>query len=225
MNKLIFLFISVLFFYGCTKSNHEKSIGTKKIDDLSADFKVPKKIFEEITSEIKKESPSLTPVYLFVPLKVMLHPHVEKSVVSEQLLEFPNGGGLLDYSQLIQGVGSFYISFPAEQFEKLHEISHIYYISQSPVKKIDGESFGLGCGRWIDIREKFKKLQKNDFLKLNTTANRHLYLSAGQYIFVFRKQNQVQITHLNILDSKQQHLLCPQFNTEGETYESNFPAE
>jgi hypothetical protein len=123
---------------------------------------------------------------------------------------FPKGGGRLDLKNIITGQGSFYFSFPAEQFTKFPSLVHLYYISQAPAKKIGDEVFGLGCGKWIDIKNKFKNLQKDNFFKLNTTANRYLFALAGHYVLVFRENNQVYLTQLTITDSRFTNELCLQ---------------
>jgi hypothetical protein len=58
-------------------------------------------------------------------------------------------------------------------------------------------------------------LQKKDFLRVNTTGNRHLHVLAGSYVFVFRKSNQVLLTQITITDSKNKNNLCPEIAAEG----------
>ena len=122
----------------------------------------------------------------------------------------PIGGGKIDFPDVVKGQGSFYASFPSDQFKQLPELDHLFYVSHAPKKLIDGEEFGLGCGKWVDLKGKFSSLQKVDFLSLNTTHHRHLFVMAGNYVFVFRKLNQIYVTQLTITDSKNTNQLCPQ---------------
>ena len=50
------------------------------------------------------------------------------------------------------------------------------------------------------------------FLKLNSTDLRHLYVAAVYYIFIFRKYNQIYLTHLKIFDDRYADEICPDEN-------------
>lgn len=197
-------------------SENKQGIQSKPIEvsEIARDIQVPKSLMLEIEKELTEDSKLSTPVYVFVSLQVAL---AEKNagVLKEHTMtiNFPKGGGRLDLKDLVTGQGTFYFSFPSEQFSKLPELLHLYYISQAPVKKIDQENFGLGCGKYVDLKKKFKSLQKNNFLKLNTTQLRHLFVLAGHYLFEFRENNQVYLAQLTITDSRYASQLC--FTNEG----------
>jgi hypothetical protein len=179
------------------------------IQQLAHEVQIPGKIMSDIENEISGDTKGIAPVYVFLPLSVRFD-EAQDGVLSKAhiVYNFPKGGGELDLKDLVTGFGSFYLSFPEEQFDKKNELMHIYYVSQSPVKKLDGENFGLGCGRYIDLKKSFSKLQNEDFLKLNTSDLRYLYVTAGRYIFVFRQASQVYITQLTITDSRYKNELC-----------------
>jgi hypothetical protein len=180
------------------------------VKEVAQDIRLPRNLFKEFEKEISDEFKNLTPVFVFLPLTVEFKENEHQNVLKDSLIrfEFEKGGGQIDLNDLVKGTGSFYMSFPAEQFGTNLELTHLYFISQSPTKKIANETFGMGCGKWIDIKSHFKQLQKPDYLKLNTTELRHLRVLAGNYIFVFKQTNQIYLTQLTINDSRYTNLLC-----------------
>ncbi len=207
MNRIYFIFFTLII-SSCYPKKNDKSVEVLKIDVVAKDIRIPKVIFENIASDMKAESLTSEPVYLFYPLEVTIEVDGSSSNMKSAKYLFSNGGGVVDLSSNLKGQASFYVYFPEEQFEKLPPLEHLYFLSEYPQKKIDGEIFGLGCAKWIDLKSKFSELTKAK-TKLNTTDQRYLYVAGGYYIFVFRKANQVYLTHLHLTDSKYADLKCP----------------
>lgn len=193
----------------------------EKAEVTAQDIRIPKVIFENILKDIKADSVSVEPVYLFQPLEVVLESESENHPIQLVKYQFLNGGGRVDLQNKIQGQGSFYFYFPSEQFEKLPNLEHLYFMSEYPQKKIDHENFGLGCGRWIDLKNKFSNFKTKN-VKLNTTQQRYLYVAGGYYVFVFRKSNQVYLTHLHLTDSNYLNLRCPDQEQSSFDFKLNF---
>lgn len=195
----------------CTAHKENPTVQVIKVTDIPRDVQMPQAFIQMIESDLQIETKILSPVFNFVPLQVLF---VEKSadvLLNPRILfEFPKGGGRIDMQEVVRGAGSFYLSFPDEQFKNLPELEHLFYVSQAPEKEISKETFGVGCGKWIDLKNQFTDLKKSDFMLLNSTGQRHLFVLAGHYIFVFRKLNQVFLTQLTISDSRSVNELCPQ---------------
>jgi hypothetical protein len=206
-----FIYISLVFIFSGCLSQSDSTLETLHSNDvLAQDIEIPKSIFETIVQNVRSESATTDPVYLFQPLEVIFESE-QKSVISKKYsFKFSNGGGAIDLKEIISGQGSFHFYFPEQQFEKMPELEHLYYISEHPKKNIDQEEFGLGCGQWMDLKSKFSDFKKPQKIILNTTAERYLYVAAGYYVFVFRKSNQVYLTHLHLVNSKFSNLKCPQ---------------
>lgn len=212
------LIIHFIFFglSSCFSShqNEESDITTVQVRELSEDIQIPKEILNIVEKEAIEESKTHALLYTFLPLSVEFN---EKNVGvlknNPVRFQFQKGGGAVDLKDVTVGQGTFYMSFPSEQFVSQPELVHLYYVSQAPQKNIGDEKFGLGCGRWLDLKSKFKNLQNKDFLKLNTTDLRHLYVLAGHYIFVFRQNSQIFLTQLTVMDSRHKDRLCPELAT------------
>ena len=203
--RLLLIFLLV----GCNQNSSSENDEIIDVRSIAKEVQIPKVLMTELVKEIISDSKTLTPVYLFMPLQVRFF-ELSEGVLKKPAVRynFPKGGGNIDLKDLVLGSGSFFLSFPAEQFDESYEFLHLYYISNSPVKKIENESFGLGCGKMIDLKKSFSKLQKPEFLKLNTSDLRYLYVTAGMYVFVFKKSSQIFMAQLTIFDSRNSKELC-----------------
>lgn len=207
--RLLLTFLLV----GCTQNSSPENDEIIDVRSIAKEVQIPKVLMTSLVKEIVSDSKTLTPVYLFMPLQVRFSEQSE-GVLRKPAIRFnlPKGGGNIDLKDVVSGFGSFYLSFPAEQFDENYEFLHLYYISNSPVKKIENESFGLGCGKMIDLKKSFSKLQKPEFLKLNTSDLRYLYVTAGLYVFIFKKSSQIFVAQLTISDSRYSKELCLEAN-------------
>ena len=208
-------FLSTLFLLfsinSCTDSISKNPPQVITIQEVPADFLMPKQLIKIVEDELLLDSKILAPVFSYVPLQVLFSEKTPSTLISPNVIfNLPKGGGQIDYQKLVSGTGSFFMSFPKDQFKGIPDLAHLYFISLTPKLKIGEEEFGIGCGKWLDLRAQFSDLQKVDFLNLNTSDNRHILVTAGHYIFVFRHLNQVYLTQLTILDSKNKSFLCPQ---------------
>ena len=207
--KIFLLSLAIFVSTACTQNHKYVEPVVAEVSEIANEQNIPRFLMEQLESEVQTESKSITPLFFFTPLRVEF---VEKTpgVLKSSSLQFgfPKGGGRIDLKDVVVGDGTFFMSFPKEQFEKLPDLVHLYFISNSPVTEIQREKFGLGCGKWVDLKANFSKLQKSDFLKLNSTELRHLFVTAGTYIFAFRQGTQVSLTQLTITDSRHTGALC-----------------
>ncbi len=213
---MIKYFFAILFLSSCHFfAKKEIQFTEYKIEIVPRDFKIPKKIFSIIEDQIYEESKNLTPVYIYTPLEAILFSEAD-DVLSQKAIKIklPNGGGSIDLKELVIGEGSFFLSFPQGQFLSLPPLVNLFYISNISKKEIDQEVFGLGCGAFVDLSPQFEKLQKIDYLKLNTNQKRYVYSTAGYYIFVFREKNKVYLSHLQITDSRYEDIMCSSLYTK-----------
>lgn len=198
---------------GCQKAQLLSDTEIIEVHTIADEVQIPKNIMADLDAQLKQDSKTVRPVFLFMPLEVQFIEH-SRNVLKAPSITFklPKGGGKIDLKEVIVGSGSYYMRFLPEQFDALSEfkpeVLNLYYISNSPTKKIEDEVYGLGCGKMIDLKKNFSNLLKPDFLKLNTTDLRNLFVSAGRYIFVLRQSTKLFVTQLTITDSRFSKELC-----------------
>ena len=211
MIKFLSILLLLFSINSCTDSISKNPPQVITIQEVPADFLMPKQLIKIVEDELLLDSKILAPVFSYVPLQVLFSEKTPSTLISPNVIfNLPKGGGQIDFQKLVSGTGSFFMSFPKDQFKEMPELAHLYFISLTPKLKIGEEEFGIGCGKWLDLRSQFSDLQKADFLNLNTSDNRHISVTTGHYIFVFRHLNQVHLTQLTITDSKNKSFLCPQ---------------
>lgn len=199
---------ALAFATGCGGHHPEAPVTQVEITDVAREAQIPKLIMSEVDDELAKDAKN-APLYIFMPLQVQFSSLSEDALAAPELrYQLPKGGGRIDLKDIVTGFGSFYMHFPAAQFGEGAELLHLYYVSNSPVRRIDGEDFGLGCGKMLDLKKSFNKLQKPGFLKLNSVERRYLAVLAGRYIFVMRQGVQIQIAQLTVNDSRYPQELC-----------------
>ncbi len=203
-----------IFLTSCFSNNDSTTVERFEIQTVAKkEVQIPKILMAELEAEITREMQALAPVYLFMPIEIQFV-ELNDSVLKRpnMLFSLPKGGGHIDLKDVVTGFGSFYLRFPPAQFENISELKpallHLYYISNSPIKKIDDELFGLGCGKMIDLKKNFDNLQNPNFLKLNTSDLRYLYVTAGRYVFIFKQWNKIYLTQITITDSRHSKELC-----------------
>jgi hypothetical protein len=207
---LIGLFL--LFASAC--QSHEQVESTEPVkkviyDEAPEDFKISKSVWDVLDSNETLTGEIPDPENIFLPAALTLKQKNQEVLKSPEVeFEFGRGGGKLDLAQWMGNEpGTFYLKFNLSIFEQYPTL-RVYYLSQARKRKIDDETFGVGCNKLIEITSAFKKSMQQKGLELNTTRARHASVSAGHYFFVARAGKKKYITQVEITDSTQSHLLC-----------------
>lgn len=204
MNKIIFFCLSIFLGVGCSQ-HHSVEIQREpiKIADRGSEIYVPTKIWESLVpAEVKVDS------FTFVPMKVLLK---EKNTgvlkQKEMFLEFPRGGGELDFSQVLgDRVGTFYLQFIFDDESKAGIQSH--FISQAKQRKVDGKVWGLGCGKYAVVNQLMEKEGFENGLTANTFNLRHLSVYGGSFVFAKIEGSQLRMAQVTLKDSRYPEMFC-----------------
>ena len=203
------LLLILFIFVGCTSKKDKLEPLIINVTEVAKEQQIPKQLMLELDSDLGEEFKNSPPLFSFYPLQVKLLEHNQSVLKKPSVIyNFPKGGGLIDLKDVLTGQGSFYFSFPAEQFDENHELLHLYYMSNSPKIKIENDEFGTGCGKWVDLKSNFKKFKSEDYLKLNTHDLRYLRVLAGTYVFIFKQAKNIFLSQLTITDSRYTTELC-----------------
>lgn len=208
----LLLSCSVVVLSGCHSKDYKADKTVVEISEIAVEQQIPKALLQKLDEELSEEFKTTPPLYSFIPINVAFLQKQEQ-VLKQPHIQYnlPKGGGEVDMRDVISGEGSFYMYFPEEQFKNSEmDLLHLFFVSNSPQAKINNEQFGLGCGKWNDLKSKFKSLQNADYLKLNTNDLRYLKVIAGTYVFVFKQARNLYLTQLTITNSRHSENLCMQ---------------
>lgn len=131
------------------------------------------------------------------------------------------GGAYLDLAEWVTGVrGDFYLGVKAKLEEGLDSnLLKVFFISDSPSIEIDGENWGLGCGKYADITDYYKKSLSSEGVRLNSTRNRYLYAVSGRFLFVTFGNENLYLTSFSVTDSRYRDKLCGALVTQSDDFE------
>jgi len=122
----------------------------------------------------------------------------------------PLGGGVVDLADLITPVrGAFTMKIQALR-EDGSEPDHmrIFFISGAKNRVIDGEEYGAGCEKWMDITHYFKKTMGHDGFQLYTADQRYLSVVGGTFVVVGYSKAALDVGSITFTDSRYPQVLC-----------------
>lgn len=149
---------------------------------------------------------------IFSPVQVML---VEKNPGvlrwPKVTIQFPLGGGKLDFKEYLTGVvGTFYVRFinatTAEDKEALEP--EVFFWSRARKRNIEGEVFGSGCNKILELSLSKIKIEDKLGIKVNTKDARYLSVLGGHYFFVKRTPKEVFVSQIEMTNSDLPQHLC-----------------
>lgn len=146
---------------------------------------------------------------LFMPIAVILEEKNAGVLQHSPLrLEFPRGGGSVDFSKYLTGEpGSFFVKFEWPDMEEAENMQS-WYVSKAHRRKIGSEYWGTGCNKYFKITQGLQKALKTGGLKLNTTHERHLTVLGGHFVFSGRKNGQTFVSQITFKDSAHPEYFC-----------------
>lgn len=213
--KLLLLFLS-----GCTQDSvfsHRDKITVRSVAEFSQDILIPVQLWDLVegkgTDPASASEGAVTTGnagnIIFAPLRVLLFEKNEGVLKSPKMqIDYPLGGGQLDLSEVTTGkIGTFFIGIEIPEISGLIQ-TRVFYVSGARKRKLDGDIYGSGCQLFMDISEKFQSEMKKEGIKVNTSRNRHVSVLAGNFILTAHKDNQILVSQLTVIDSKNSHLLC-----------------
>ena len=155
-------------------------------------------------TEKQMENFSINPTSVSVELS-SLEQKVLKDNKNHKLL-FTDGGGDLDLFDYVPGRGQFYLRFSP------HLVNgndfHIFYLSESPGKKIEGSQWGNGCGNMYDISKSSDKFLGLEGILLTTSKRHYLHLMAGVFVFFQLVDERLYLGYIRIKDSRYPNFNC-----------------
>lgn len=163
---------------------------------------------EKSKSEHAAESASV-PETVMEPLKVYLIEH-NKGVLKGQniALSFVAGGGQLNLADVTSNLrGSYRIAFEFRPEAEKAE-TKVFFLSNSVIRKVGGETLGSGCNTYFDLTKRFAEAMKHEGFLVNTSDQRDVSALAGTYVFVQSEGGKLHMATLIIKDDNHRALQC-----------------
>lgn len=122
----------------------------------------------------------------------------------------PLGGGVIDLSEYVTPVkGAFQLRFDLSHDDG-GEIGAVraFYVSDAKVRNLDGERFGAGCGKFMEITSEFQRKMSKTGWDLYTLDQRYLSAVGGTFLFFEFTKEALYVGSVKFEDSRYPEYLC-----------------
>lgn len=178
-------------------------------DEVRAVAAGPKKIVENINRK-------------FLSISVKVYDEANGAIVTPTRFVMPRGGGVIDLKEVMPQDGSAWVRFKVDlqagrQKKNIVESRFFkaYYVSDAQKREIDGDQIGLGCGKFVDVTDYFKRVISKEGMVLQLKKQEYLSLVGGIFLFVFPHEEDLFLGSLGIIDSRWQKYQCRILRPEG----------
>lgn len=197
----------------------ESSTSTAMVEqsarNSSRDVKIPKGLVSQLESEYRgfltkngvSVKTNLTRKLMNVTAELtQKHPgalHENTRVVT------PTGGGVVDLAEFVTPLkGSFQLRILAKKDDGSEPTGlRMFYVSKAKARKIDGDEYGAGCDKYMEITSYYhRKLAKG--FDLYTAAQRYVSVLGGTFVAVVFEKEALQVASLTFTDSRYPDLTC-----------------
>jgi hypothetical protein len=122
----------------------------------------------------------------------------------------PLGGGVVDLSEFVTPVrGAFSMKILAHKEDGSDPGNlRVFYVSKAKTRVIDGDEYGAGCGKYMEITSYYNKRNSRRGFDLYTAAQRYLSVVGGTFVIVDFEKDALHVGSLTFMDSRYPDLLC-----------------
>jgi hypothetical protein len=162
---------------------------------------VPAEIFEMIKKDFAIHNLDFSPELLDVEVKI------QGSTTAAQTLKLGYTQEVLDLSNYVDKIWTDFSLTLTAPFD-LGADSALYFVSRYKSMKVGEQSWGLGCGQAVKIKNQLAQLFSKKGLKLMTKAGHYLNLLGGDYVLLKKEGQKIKIVYFQIRDGRWSHRLC-----------------
>jgi len=201
----------------CASASEEKLTLEEKPARLSSrDVKIPKALTKKIEEDYQKflvQQQVLTKLPIRRQLFNVSVEMVQKRpgpLVENVRVTAPLGGGVVDLSEFVTPLkGSFQVKILATKEDGSAPTEmQVYFVSKAKQRKIDKETFGSGCNKFMDITAYFASKMSAAGFEVYTAEQRYLSVLGGTFVLVGFEKDDLFVGSLTITDSRYAKLLC-----------------
>jgi hypothetical protein len=190
----------------------EVELPTRPAPVLTRPTRVPRALIERVEREYRHETkrPAEEPVKHELVAAVVDLTSIKPGTLNDDArwLMAP-GGGAFDFSGVVEGQpGSFNLKLSArDQAGEPVKFTHLYYVPRSKVRRLDGETFGDGCGKVFELTGAWRKRFAHG-IDLYTAGQRYLSTVGGTFLVAAFGEKVLQVAHVTFTDSRYPQLIC-----------------
>lgn len=178
-------------------------------------IQVPREFWEHMKDALREGGASEENIedFAIIPITVQVELYSEEKFILKDSLNhrlvFVEGGGTLDLFDYVVEKGVFNIKFSPGLTDEGG--FHMFYVSDSPGKKIGGDAWGNGCGRIYDLTKNVGQFMLDHGMRVTSSRRHYMHLMAGTFIIFQLVEDRLYLGYIRLTDSR-----YPQFNCQSQ---------
>lgn len=122
----------------------------------------------------------------------------------------PIGGGIIDLADFVTPLRGVFQMRIRPRDEHTDQIAgqRVFYISTAKDRSIDGDHFGAGCGKLMEVTSFFDKKMSGKGFDLYTAEQRYVAVVGGTFVVAAFSKEALQVGSVSFLDSRYPELMC-----------------
>lgn len=121
----------------------------------------------------------------------------------------PMGGGVIDLEPYVSTEpGSFKVKFVSKLNKEPVTGLHVYFVSHGHKRKIDGETYGAGCGTFMGLTRTFNQVMAGEGFRVYSTDQRYVSVLSGIYVITKFDPDALYVASVVIKDSRYPEMSC-----------------
>lgn len=122
----------------------------------------------------------------------------------------PVGGGVVDLSDIVTPLrGAFSMKLLARREDGSEPVGlRLFYVSKAQKRMIDGDEYGVGCDKYMEITSYYQKRGASHGFDLYSTDQRYLSVIGGTFVAVVFEKPALYVGSVTFTDSRYPKLLC-----------------
>lgn len=186
----------------------------------SRDTKVPRALVKRMEEDYRIFLTTNKPIAKVEIRRKLLDLSVELTQKSNSALHenarvvTPTGGGVIDLSELVTPLrGAFWLKIVVRKDKDAESEPanlRVFFVSNAKQRTLEGEEFGAGCGKFMEITSIFKKKNgaKDKGFELYTSDQRYLSVMGGTLVAFVFEDEALFVGSITFTDSRYPDLLC-----------------
>lgn len=212
--KILFLLHSVAL--ANTEAHEPVKMEERPARTSSRDVKVPKALVQQLEADYhaylkKNQFPDKDNIQRhLLNLSVELTQKHKAALNDDVRVIAPTGGGVIDLSDFVTTARGAFKSKIVVHTEDGGEPEglRLFYISHAKERRIDGEDFGAGCNKYMEISSYYNSRGNQDGFELYTANQRYLSVIGGAFVAVSFSREALSVGTLSFTDSRYPGILC-----------------
>lgn len=202
--------------HATTETPPPTALTEKPARSSSRDIKVPRTLVQQLETEyraylLKNQGSDKAPIRRhLLNLACELTQTRPLALQEEVRVVAPVGGGVIDLSDFVTlQRGMFRMKLVVRLENDMEpEGLRIFFISDAKARVIEGEEFGSGCNKYMEITSYFNKGTTQKGFEVYTANQRYLSVLGGAFVAVSFTKEALWVGTLRVMDSRFPHLMC-----------------